>query len=347
MDRAKPLLSDEAVEALPLHHGRTELLEEIMNTPVVERPVVLSSERRSSRYLAPLVAAVAVAALAGGTLWWSSQPPPETGFAAAPGVSPEGPPAYLPLLEAPGWVLENVGPGEDGGSARYMKGDVELEISWREAELYDDYVDDRENIVDPPAPGRPVEVIGRSGQLWSYTAKDHTTISVVEDDLYYELRADGLRRSAYLDLIAQVRLVDLAELEMVMPDELITTQERPSAVDDVVDGIAAALAPEHGLVPRGAPAHDFDTRATDRYYLGVDLAGPVACGWLEHYVAARSAGDDLGMKEAVGAMATAREWPILREMDVEGDYPEVLWEYADLIAAGRNPLGFESGLGCS
>ncbi len=46
-------------------------------------------------------------------------------------------------------------------------------------------------------------------------------------------------------------------------------------------------------------------------------------------------------------MQTSRDWPVLLEMDAEGDYPEVVWEYADQIAAGQTPAGFEGGLGCS
>jgi hypothetical protein len=33
-------------------------------------------------------------------------------------------------------------------------------------------------------------------------------------------------------------------------------------------------------------------------------------------------------------------------MDERGDYPEVLWEYADQVAAGQVPDGYQGGLGC-
>ena len=33
-------------------------------------------------------------------------------------------------------------------------------------------------------------------------------------------------------------------------------------------------------------------------------------------------------------MGTSRQWPVLKEMDAEGDYSEVVWEYAD---HGRRP----------
>jgi hypothetical protein len=33
-------------------------------------------------------------------------------------------------------------------------------------------------------------------------------------------------------------------------------------------------------------------------------------------------------------------------MDAEGDYPEVVWEMADQVAAGTVPREYEQGLGC-
>jgi hypothetical protein len=54
-------------------------------------------------------------------------------------------------------------------------------------------------------------------------------------------------------------------------------------------------------------------------------------------------------------MATARGWPVLREMNAEGDYPEVLWELASAMpnngtVPGGRPISLENayvdGLGC-
>ena len=45
-----PKLTDDAVADLPLHHGRAELLEEIMRTPVLDdRPVRAERPRRVVR----------------------------------------------------------------------------------------------------------------------------------------------------------------------------------------------------------------------------------------------------------------------------------------------------------
>ena len=31
------------------------------------------------------------------------------------------------------------------------------------------------------------------------------------------------------------------------------------------------------------------------------------------------------------ALASSRNWPVLLEMNAEGDYPEVVWQYADAL----------------
>jgi hypothetical protein len=86
------------------------------------------------------------------------------------------------------------------------------------------------------------------------------------------------------------------------------------------------------------------------------VTGAIACAWIDRWVAARRADDDVGRRNAVSAMQSSHGWPILLGMDEEGDYPEVLWELADVMAAnapvsGGKPLSIEesyqSALGCS
>ena len=56
-----PQLTDDAVAALPLHAGRAELLEEIMQTPVLDdRPLATPDTRRRRGWLAPVAAAAAI-----------------------------------------------------------------------------------------------------------------------------------------------------------------------------------------------------------------------------------------------------------------------------------------------
>ncbi len=95
--------------------------------------------------------------------------------------------------------------------------------------------------------------------------------------------------------------------------------------------------------------------ARDRYQLGAQVAGAVACAWIDRWIAARRTGDASGVRRAVAAMVSSHEWPILREMDAEGRYPEVLWGLADAMAENRGVMAgklltveesYRSSLGC-
>ena len=90
---------------------------------------------------------------------------------------------------------------------------------------------------------------------------------------------------------------------------------------------------------------------SDRYQLGAWVTGTVACTWLKRWSDARRTGDTAGVQQAVRAMATAKDWPILQEMSNSGGYPQIL----ELLAAamsngnwhGRALTGaVNSGLGC-
>ncbi len=59
----------------------------------------------------------------------------------------------------------------------------------------------------------------------------------------------------------------------------------------------------------------------------------MACAWIER-----------GGDEAREALATARRWPILNEMNAEGDYPEVVWQYADAFVTGGDVAAGKPGV---
>src|SRR5690349_5367090 len=176
-----PTLTDDAVSRLPLGAGRAELLEEIMSTVAPDRqketlaePSRLPTSRRT-RWVAPLAAAAVVAGMAGGTVWWQHQRAADGAHhVAAPLGLPDG---QAVVLDAPGWKVDSL----SGDGIVFRKGDANLEITSYAAKDYDSYVEDREHIVDPPAPGEPIQILGRAAQMWAYSADDHTAIREVQD----------------------------------------------------------------------------------------------------------------------------------------------------------------------
>jgi hypothetical protein len=89
----------------------------------------------------------------------------------------------------------------------------------------------------------------------------------------------------------------------------------------------------------------------DRYQLGAAVTGTVACMWIADWNRARAAGDTATVRRAIAAMATAPQWPVLRQMAREGAWSQVLISYAKAMPEGSlygRPLvrQVNSGLGC-
>ena len=335
-----PKLTDDAISRLPLEAGRAELLEEIMSTVAPDRqtePLADPAPRRT-RWVAPLAAAAVVAGLAGGTLWWQQHRPDQDDSRGAAAIGlPVG---QAVMLDAPGWDVDSLG----GDGVRFVNGDANLEVTSYPAKDYDSYVKDREYIVDPPAPGAPVTVLGRPGQLWAYAADDHTVIREVEGGRWMEFRGQGMDQDAYLALLGQLRLTSDAEFDAALPDDDVTRDERAEAGRQIIGDIQTASG---AGFPDGTSLQLGNGESKDRYQFGAEVAGQYACAWLEAFENAKTHGQPGLADEAARVLGTSRDWPILKEMNADGDYPEVVWEYADQVATGTVPEGYREGLGCS
>jgi len=333
-----PKLTDEAVSNLPLQAGRAELLEEIMTTVAPERqtdPTPARTSRRN-RWVAPLAAAAVVAGLAGGTVWWQQQRAGDDSNRVASLGLPEG---QAVVLDAPGWKVDSLG----GDGIRFVHGDAELEITSYPAKDYDSYVKDREYIVDPPAPGAPVTVLDRPGQMWAYSADDHTVIREVEDGHWMEFRASGLDQDGFLAVLGQLRLTSDAEFNAALPDDYVTAGERAAAAEQLIGEIRDV---SHAGFPDGTALDVGPGEAKDYYQFGVEVVAQYTCAWIEDFENAEAHGQQGRADEAARVLGTSRQWPILEKMDTDGDYPEVVWDYAGQVSDGQVPEGYREGLGC-
>lgn len=347
-----PKLTDQAISRLPLEAGRAELLEEIMSTVAPDRQHDDLAEagpvqgHRRTRWLVPLAVAAAVAGVASAPLWWGApgdDRAPEVSYQSAPDSPGTG---YRAVLTAPGWTVSAV--EEDskyGGEVDYKKGDQQFQITWYPDKTYQDYLLDRSYIEDPdhPTDGVPVQVLGLTGHRWAYTAHDHTVMREPDQGHWMEIRGTGMDLDAYTALLGQLRLVSLPELESSLPGRFVSKDERPAAVQKILDGIEAVTG---ATVPAGTT---LDTRSeeSDPYQLGADIAGQYACAWIAEYADAQAARNQARADEAARVMGTSRQWPVLQQMNADGDYPEVVWDYSDDLANGQVPGGYEEGLGCT
>jgi hypothetical protein len=344
-ERSLVKLTDDAVSRLPLEAGRAELLEEIMSTVAPDRrdPDTLADpaprEPRRLRWVAPVAAAAVVAGLATGTLWWQQHRPSgdDSDRVASTLGLPQG---KAVVLDAPGWKVDSL----SGDGLVFRNGAANLEITSYAAKDYDSYVLDREYIVDPPAPGEPIQVLGRPAQMWAYSGNDHTAIREVEDGRWMEFRAEGVDRAGYLALLKQLRFTTDAEFDAALPDDYVTSDERQAAADRIIGEIRDVSG---AGFPDGAPFQIADGDDEDNYQFGAEVVGLYTCAWLEAFENAETHGQDAPAAEAARVLGTSRQWPVLKEMDADGDYPEVVWDYADTVAAGTVPEGYREGLGCS
>jgi hypothetical protein len=261
-----------------------------------------------------------------------------TGGLAAEPEPGSGP---LAVLDAPGWQADHVERSKAYGEISYVDGDQTLDVTWYAADQRPGYVEDRQHIDHPKVdPGEQVVVLGRGGLLWPYSDHDHTVIREAQGGFFIEVRGSGMDKAGFLALLDQLRAVDAAGLEASLPEELVTGAERSDAIKTILAEMGTDLPPGYD----GSP---LTSTEPDRYHLGADIAGGVACAWLDEFAAAKQSGDSSRIEAAVAALQESKQWPILLEMDVRGDYPEVLWSYADDALAGRVPERYRGGLGCT
>jgi hypothetical protein len=325
-----PLLTADAVSRLPLEGGRAELLEAVLAEPV-------ATARTAPRWLAPLAAAAVVVAVVGCSVAWAHLRE-GTGRPAPAGEIGRGTDQAI-VLDAPGWRVESL--ASDG--MQFVRGGAQLEITAYDAASYDSYVEDREHIPDIPGPGRPVTVLGAPGQLWAYDSRDHTVIREVEDGQWLELRGSGLDLDAYLQLLGRLRFTSQAEFEATLPDGTVVPGEREAAAARILAGIEERSG---AGFPRGETPSFTEGAAEDRYQFGAEVAGAYTCAWLTEFENATAHQQPRAAREALLVLASAREWPILEEMEESGAYPQVVRQLVDDARTGDLTPSWREGLGC-
>ena len=165
------------------------------------------------------------------------------------------------------------------------------------------------------------------------------------DGRVLEFRAGAADVAAFEALLATLTRVNTDAWLSAMPASAVKTADHDATIAQMLKGVT---------VPPGFDAGDVKGAELikDRYQLGAAVTGTVACQWFKRWADARAAGDGAQERDAVAAMATAKDWPILDEMRKQGDYPEVLVGYAAAMASGEwygRPLigDVDSGLGCA
>jgi hypothetical protein len=163
-----------------------------------------------------------------------------------------------------------------------------------------------------------------------------------------ELRAAVPDQAAFEERLGWLTKVDSETWLDAMPAKVVKAADHDAAVREMLTGIPVPSTFKPSRVP--------DTGlTTDRYQVGAKVTGTVSCLWFRQWGEARRTGDMAAAAEAEKAMATSKQWAILREMAKDGAYPEVVWELAAAMPSGvwkwaghrRRLLPHAEGLGCA
>jgi len=331
MNDPTPRITDDEVAALAVHAGRADLLEDIMATDLDHADKVSTRARRfAPTWLAIPAAAAAIAAIALVPTLRDSDEAPGSGPASGSSTSSEEqrPEASYVVLDAAGWEVTTVGESDGLLSVQFAKGDLALELNEYPADLYQERLDDR---LDVSAPRRGT-LLGMPSTTVAYSARDHATIRPTEDGTFVEVRGAGMDLAAYEELLDELESTDAEVFARTVPPGTVTPETRDGAVLRLLEGVSA---------PDGFTGADFAlTGFQDRYNAMTTVAGAVGCAWLETY----DAGDAAIRQRALAALDSSREWPLLVAQEKVGDYPEVFWELADELRAGRSGADLQGGI---
>jgi hypothetical protein len=289
------------------------------------------------------VAAVAVAALLGVTLSGGKD---TTAFAAPLVRIAEAAPRLL--LAARGWTVTRADEfGIGYGEMTFSNGDRTLELHWDRGHDLGNGLGERGS--GTTALGATA-VQGVTARLFRYDGSPDYAATWTQDGYGLEARGAAPDLPSFKALVATLREVGVETWLSAMPPSVVKPQGRNKIVLSMLEGVPLPPGYDVASLLRADGA-----AVVDRYQLGAQVSGSVACAWLRLWVAARAAGNDSGARRATGALATAHHWRVLREMQAQGDYPEVLWQYADAAAGDGTVVGgrklsveasYRDALGC-
>jgi hypothetical protein len=211
----------------------------------------------------------------------------------------------------------------------FADADEELELHWGMGgnggyqDRLDEWTRDGERLADVTIAGHQAEVF----QAGSSAGSVDLVALWPDGDYGVEIRGDFADLDAFLAVAATIEVVDVDTWLSAMPASVVRPESRAAAVEQILADIPLP----GGLDPAELAAGDGSV--SDRYQLGARVTGPVACGWIEQWVDATRTGDVAATQEAVDAMATSHEWDILLEMEDDGAWSQILWEFADAMAS--------------
>jgi hypothetical protein len=351
-------IADHAVRAFELD-GEAELLDALLAqerpaTAAATAPRVRAARPRITRARLSLAGAAAVGALALGGVSLTGGGELRTGPERAWAAQALRVAGAIPRIAIgdDGWSVtraDELGVGR--GEVDFGDGTITAQLSWLPSRWHNGMVEDRALSGDRLA---DVPVLGTSAAVFRYRNSGTDDLTALWRSGRYALELHATARpgaqltdARFAALLRALKLVSVDEWLGAIPASAVLPSARETTVLTMLRGIPLPHGFDATALTQGAAVRD-------RYQLGAVVSGAVACAWLDQWSAARRSGDDAAAQAAGDAMATSRDWPVLRAMQAEGDFPGVVWEYADAIAGDGTVLdgaatvqaSYPDALGC-
>ncbi|MEZ5077751.1 MAG: hypothetical protein R2725_09930 [Solirubrobacterales bacterium] len=229
------------------------------------------------------------------------------------------------LVAAPGWRVVDANEFEpDYGEMIFGDGRRRLTLAWYPAELYREYLRDRAGVSRP----RRSTLLGREATTVAYGHREYATMLAPQGEVFLELRGRLGSRAAYEELLDTLQPVGVEDWLEAMPADVVRPDARPAKVDELLRKVP--LPPGFDL-----SALQTDQAVANRYQVAVDVAGAVACGWVESWLRARSRDDTEAMDAAATAIGSFRSWPLTEVLTEGGGFSDNLEMTARQLRAGR------------
>lgn len=295
----------------------------------VVRPLVTAGNRRDKTRLMRLVGAAAAATVLAvtATVLGVGVGGGTTGAYAAEIVAVAEEAPRLLITQA-GWSVTYADAiFADHGELTFSDGELTAVLRWLPAVRYDEIVASNQARA---AAVTDIAIAGDDAQLIAQPNGTRTALWV-RGDHSVELRIyEPTDEETFLAVAGSLGEVDVDTWLDALPESTVHAQDRRAVVSEMLTGVP---------VPDTFDAASLDsTQPSDRYQLGATVVGAVTCQWLAQWVDADHAGNEARRTEAAQALATSTEWPVLLDMNAEGDYPEAVWGYASAINDGNIDL---------
>lgn len=230
-------------------------------------------------------------------------------------------PSPYVILDAAGWNVTKVDGDPKNGKIRYGKDEWELRVNWRPGRWFDDYLASRRRI----SPAMDVTMLGESAEMWAYNRRDHAVMSAVAGATFLEVRGEGMERSAFVELLGQLRQVHADEFDARLPEDVVRPHQAAATRARLLSGVETP--------------DDFDASTIEvppyqePYHFAAYVTGSVGCAWIRRYGAAFASGDKAAKKRAVDAMGRSGLWPVLNAIEPSGDWSDEFWSVAKDMAS--------------